>query len=299
MSGTARIGVSLLVGIALVGIAFASWSRPLTILHTNDLHLRFARLDSLRELIEEERAKGAPVLLVDAGDTWQDFRRPSAMVGGADDMVEWMNGVGYDAMALGNHDLYWGPDRLFELVDQAGFAVLCANLEPAGGFATPFASSVVRSIAGIRVLLIGVITDQYLPHPDYPWLRHVEPGKAIVREIDKLAEPADLIVAVGHVPIDEAVRITTAVSSIDLFVTGHSHEETREPVRAGKTLIVQTGAFARNLGRLVLDVGAEGTTLVSYDLLETEKAPTQWGRGLLQFAAVAVALLATALLVLL
>ena len=297
----------LVMSAALLALSLGGLAVSLTVLYTNDLHLRFGRLDSLRELIEVERAKGNPTLLLDGGDALQDFRQPLSAVWGADEMVAWMNAVGYDAMALGNHELYWGSDRLTELADAMAFPLLCANLEAAPGHAAPFVSSVIRSIGEIRILLVGVVTSYHLPYPDFPWLRYVKPAAAIAREIAALSEPVDLIVAVGHIPVGEAACVAERIPEINLFVTGHSHEETQEPAQVGETLIVQSGAFARYLGRIELDVAEEGVKLVFNELLPTEKATADAGmalrasthRGLLQLTAVALAFLATALLVLL
>jgi len=283
---------------ALFALPNGATGRTLTVLYTNDLHLRLARLESMAALIEAERASGTPVLLVDAGDAWHDFRRPLTAVWGADAMVDWMNRVGYDAMALGNHDLYWMSDRLFELSDRARFPLLCANLEPTAEVATPFARSVVLTLDGIRALLLGVVTSEHLPYPDYPWLRYLDPAEAIAREIDASDDPVDLVVAIGHVPVDRAVRIVEAVPTIDLFVSGHSHEVTIEPVRVGESLVVQTGAFGQRLGRLVLDVDrADEGRIAASEFLETERAPTAFDRGLFQFLAVASCLIATVLVV--
>jgi len=296
-----RLAVAALAGIALLVCVIGGLARPLTILYTNDLHLRFARLASIRALIEEERSKGAPVLLLDAGDGWQDFRTPLAAVWGADEMVEWMNDAGYDAMALGNHELYWGPDRLTELVERASFPILCANLDAAPGFSPPFIPSTIRSIGGIRVLLVGVVTRYHLPFPDFPWLRYVSPAVALTREIEGVPEPVDLIVAIGHISVDEAAGVVREVPEIDVFVTGHSHEETHDPVRAGDSLIVQAGRFAEWLGVLILEVDEETgePRLVSNDLFATTTAPTDSFRGLLRLAAVAAAVALTVFLVLL
>ncbi|MFC2077635.1 bifunctional metallophosphatase/5'-nucleotidase [Candidatus Bipolaricaulota bacterium] len=301
MTRAGYFAASALAGIALLVCGIGGLARPLTILYTNDLHLRFARLASIRALIEEERSRGAPILLLDAGDGWQDFRTPLTAVWGADEMVEWMNDVGYNAMAIGNHELYWGPDRLAELVGRASFPILCANLDPAPGFLPPFIPSTIRSIGGIRILLVGVVTKYHLPFPDFPWLRYVSPAVALAKEIAGASEPVDLIVAVGHIPVDEAAGIVREIPEIDVFVTGHSHEETHDPVRIGDSLIVQAGRFAERLGVLILDVDEETgePRLVSNDLLPTTTAPTDSFRGLLRLAAVAAAVALTVLLVLL
>jgi 5'-nucleotidase/UDP-sugar diphosphatase len=280
----------------LVVVGLVSSATAVTILYTNDVHVRLDRLDSLAALIEEERANSGLVLLLDAGDAWQDFRRPLPAVWGVDEMVRWMNAVGYSGMALGNHDLYWGAERLAELVNQAEFPVLCASLVPAASFKVPFASSAVVETDAMRILLVGLITHEHLPYVDYPWLRYVRPEEAVDREIRALDAPVDLIVAVGHLPVGGAAYIAERVPQIDVFISGHSHEETAMPVRVGRTLIVQSGAFGQNLGRLRLDVQAESVALLDHELLPTARAPVSADRGLRQLVRVALALSAVALL---
>jgi len=272
---------------------------PLTILYTNDLHLRFGRLDDLERLIAAERGGEMPVLLVDAGDAWQDFRTPLAAVWGADEMVAWMSRVGYDAMTLGNHDMYWGPKRLDDLACAADFPILCANLRPVHG-AVPFVPSTRLEAGDIPILAIGLITEELLPYSAFPRLRTIEWETAVRQEIDRAAQPGDVILVVAHLPVSDAIRVAQRVPEIDVFVTGHSHETTPEPVCFGETLIVQAGAFGRTLGRLSIDVdrttGAH--TLLDHDLLPTSKASTDIGRGLRRLILIASAAAAAALVIL-
>ncbi len=290
----------LVIACALSILAAGCAATPVTILYTNDLHLRFGRLDSIARLIEAERAGGSPVFLFDGGDAWQDFRRPLAAVWGADEMVAWMNDVGYDAMALGNHDSYWGPARLGELTGEANFPVLCANLQPIRGV-PPFSPSARLEKDGISVLAIGLITDEWFPYSAYATLRPVPAATVVHDAIDRAAAPVDLVVVVAHLPVAEAARIAEAVPEIDVFVTGHSHQETGEPVRVGETLIVQSGQFGENLGRLVIDVDpAPGEhRLIGNDLIAAEKAPTDIGRGLRRLLLVTAATVAATLLIVL
>lgn len=278
------IGMALLLG---VGPAPAS---SLTVLYTNDLHTRLGQLEGLSELIEGERAKGHPVLLFDAGDTWQDFRVPLYAVWGAEEMVDWMNQVGYDAMALGNHDLYWGADRLTALCERAGFPVLCANLRPSAGVAPPFTPYTILSVGEVEVLVIGLITAEYLPYPDFPWLRYVPPEKALEAVLGREAERADLVIVLGHLPVEEAAWIVQVIPRVDVFLTGHSHETTPDPVQVGKTLILQAGAFGQFLGRLRLELDAETGDILSAtnELLPAKKSSVALDQGYLRFFQVAI-----------
>ncbi len=279
-----QIVVYLIVTLIVAGCAAAA--AEITILYTNDLHLRLSRLDSISGLVTAERARSHAVLLLDAGDTWQDFRNPIFAVWGAQFVVEWMNEAGYDAMALGNHDFYWGARDLDRLAAAAEFPLVCANLTPATPTSLPFAASTRKTVAGVDVLVIGIVTEEYFPYLDYPWLTPIDAASAVRKEIAAQGPGIDLVVCVGHLPIVHARAIASAVPAIDVFLTGHSHEETAVPICVGDTLVVQSGAFGRNLGRLVLDVDPETgeRRFVSNDLVPTEKAPAEIGRGLVRLS---------------
>jgi 2',3'-cyclic-nucleotide 2'-phosphodiesterase (5'-nucleotidase family) len=290
------VGCALIV---LCLIAVHSAAAPLTILYTNDLHLRFERLASLEGLIAEQRSEVGSVLLLDAGDTWHDFRRPTTAVWGAGEMATWMNRVGFDAMALGNHDLYWGIGRLGELADLASFPLLCATLRPVPGSHAPFAAAIVLRAGELSVYVVGLTTSEYLAFSAVPWLRYVPPIEAVRAELERAPDGTDLTIVLAHVPVADAVRIAEAFPEIDLFITGHSHEETPEPVLVGETVIVQSGMFAKNLGRLDLEIDADGRhRVVEHRLIPTEKAPVDSSQGLRQLARVLIALSAILFLVL-
>lgn len=279
-------------------LAAATHGRQLTVFYTNDLHLRFARLSPIEGAIAAARERGSDLLVLDAGDAWHDFRRPIAAVWGADEMVEWMNRAGYSAMAIGNHDLYWGGDRLRELIGAASFPVLCANLVPAPGFEAPFRPAAVVRAGSLSVLIVGLVTEEYLPFADYPWLRPIPPANA-VREAIRTSEPVDLIVVLCHLPLADAARLARELPEVGLFVTGHSHESTAEPIAVGGALLVQAGAFGRSVGRLVADVepGTGQLHLVQHELVETKRASVDLRRGALALVRFAAGLaLAAALL---
>jgi len=264
----------------------------LTIVYTNDLHLRFERLAAIEAAIAEERARDPDLLVLDAGDAWQDFRRPLAAVWGADEMVAWMNRVGYSAMAIGNHDLYWGPRRLAALVEAASFPVVCANLTASPGFEVPFRPAVAISAGGLSVLIVGLVTDEYFPYGEYPWLRTIDPATAVTAAI-RASEPADAIIVLCHLPLSDAATLARVLPEVDLFVTGHSHEATEVPLRVGDALLVQAGAFGASVGRLTADVepGTGRLRIIDHQILEMPRAPVDLRRGarvLAQFAAMLV-----------
>jgi len=292
-----RIVVVLLVG--SVGLGVFVDATPLTILYTNDLHLRFERLEALETTIAAQRAEAPGLLLLDAGDTWHDFRRPTTMVSGADAMVAWMNCVGYDAMALGNHDVYWGPRRLQELAGGAEFPLLTATFTSGGGRALPFSPSTRFDVDGLPIRVIGLTTEEFFPYSAYPWLRYHPPAEALSRPLAEAAANHELTIVLAHLPVADAAAVAAQVAGIDILISGHSHETTLEPVVVNGALIVQSGAFGRNLGRLDVEVReGGGVERITHRLIPIEEAPVDRTRGLRQLARVLLALSVVVLAVL-
>ncbi|MGB1181637.1 MAG: metallophosphoesterase, partial [Candidatus Puniceispirillaceae bacterium] len=132
--------------IALPVAAFAEFE--LTILHTNDVHARFepiSKYDSscsaeanakgecfggyarLMTAVTQARARTKNSLLLNGGDQFQGSLYYTYYKGKA--AAEMMNRLGYDAMAVGNHEFDDGPDVLREFMDRVSFPVLMANAD--------------------------------------------------------------------------------------------------------------------------------------------------------------------------
>ena len=289
--------ILLTILLATLVCAFAAAS-PITVLYTNDLHVRLDRFDSLAASISAEREAGIPVLLFDAGDTWQDHRQPITNVWGYHETVAWMNAVSYSAMALGNHDTSWGHDRLSQLISEANFPILCANWAPVEGASAMHEASTILQVADASILVAGLITSEFLPVPAYPQLRYRDPVDSLREQLEFHAGAFDFVFVVAHVSIENARIISRRIPEIDLFITGHSHQRTEEPIREGTTLIVQSGRFGQALGRLRLEVdpGTGRIEALSNDLIPTEKTPVDVRAGVWKFLTVlAVIASATAL----
>ena len=132
---------TLLMVLIWSAAAAAESEHRLTILHTNDLQGRlhpepyfdeadwggFARL---AHLIKEQRSvRSDSVLIVDGGDALGDS--PLAGMDAGRMVVRLMNGMGYDALAVGNHEFDYGLDSLRIRASEANFNVLSANVRVA------------------------------------------------------------------------------------------------------------------------------------------------------------------------
>ena len=97
-------------------------------------------------------AKGAEVLLVDAGDFIQGTTSVSVSQGAT--AVELMNLAGYDLVTLGNHEFDYGMDNLKTIFAKAEFGVVAANIKLNGAAAFD-ANKVVELADGTKLGVFG------------------------------------------------------------------------------------------------------------------------------------------------
>ncbi|WP_269478065.1 bifunctional metallophosphatase/5'-nucleotidase [Hominibacterium faecale] len=140
----ARIGLVLYILICMIFYALSQgaseiWAQEstaqaktgdmtVTIYHTNDMHGALAASESSIGIDKvaaiKENTPGS--ILVDAGDATQGL--PLASLTKGADVIKLMNIAGYDAMALGNHELDYGTTQLLQNASSAAFPILAANV---------------------------------------------------------------------------------------------------------------------------------------------------------------------------
>ena len=147
---SARLTVAALAMTALTTLPAAA-EYKLTILHTNDIHSRIEPInkydstcsaDDLAEdgcfggsarlltAIREAREAAENPILLDGGDQFQGSLFYSYYKGKA--AAEMMNAMGYEAMAVGNHEFDDGPDVLANFAEAVDVPLLLANADLSG-----------------------------------------------------------------------------------------------------------------------------------------------------------------------
>jgi len=249
----------------------------LTIVHTNDLHgnllpredfpdyqntskkIKVGGEAVISTIINREReqakARGENFLLVDSGD--MAMGTPISGIFEGKPMMDIMNIQGYDAAAIGNHDFDWGIDALQNMIQDATFPFLAANIKDEHGKPLPNVQPfMIKEMPGLKVGLVGVITpetDEITGNDEVRNLDFQDPVESLKATIPQMKrQGADMIVVLSHSGLDEDKRIAKEVKGIDLIVGGHSHHILDEPVRVGSTMIVQTGFGGKNVGKVQL-----------------------------------------------
>ena len=285
----------LLAGLALPALrpAAAQASARVSLIHLNDFHSRHegaqaggatcragtdcfggsARIvGAVKAARAAAAAQGRASLALDAGDQFMGSLFYTHHRGLAEAAIQ--NAWGCEAMALGNHEFDHGPETVARYARALGAPLLAANLDTS---AEPALSGLVRPFVeftrgGARIVVIGLITEDTpnIASPG-PRLRFGDAEEATERAVAaaRAAGPA-MVVVLSHRGFAADQRMAARVGGIDVIVGGHSHTLLANradaagphPVMADgrdrAVRIVQVGALGRFLGRLDLDLTAEG-----------------------------------------
>ncbi len=225
----------------------------LTLLHTNDFH---ARVDEYN--VNGARCKpadatagncigGAPrlatavnairnsqpnVLLLDAGDQFQGTLFFNLFKGAV--LNETMNYLGYDVMAIGNHEFDSGPAVFADFIEGAKFPVVGANINASADahLAGKIAPYAVVERGGHKIGVIGITTPETenISSPG-PNVKFNAPAASLQAAANALqAQGINKIIALTHVGYSEDLLLAAQVSGVDVIIGGHSHTFLYSPV---------------------------------------------------------------------
>lgn len=245
-------GIALLLALTpmLSQAAVPDRTYRFSLLHTNDEHGHFwfneqgeyglaAQKTLMDTLRYDVQAKGGGALILSAGDV--NTGVPESDELDAEPDIRGMNLIGYDAMALGNHEFDKPLDILRKQEKWAKFPFLAANVYQKSSGQRLFKPWAVFNRMGLKIAVLGLITPQtaQLANPaalkDIEFRDPISETEKAVAEL-RATEKPDVIVALTHLGYDEDGKhgsnapgdVTLARSlpkgTLDLIVGGHSHD---------------------------------------------------------------------------
>lgn len=240
--------------------AKAEMAGKTVILHTNDVHGAVEGYAYIAQLKADYEAKGAEVILVDAGDFSQGTTYVSSTKGA--DAVTMMNAAGYDVVTLGNHEFDYGYAQLKENMSKAKFKVVCADVFNEDGTPIFDANYTYTTKSGVKVGFFGMETPETQTKANPALIKGLTfaTGDAFTKAAaDQVAalKDADVVICLAHLGVDaesapyRSTDLYAAVKGIDFVVDGHSHTvmtkgEKGEPIQS-------TGTAFANIGVIVID----------------------------------------------
>lgn len=282
LMGTAALALS-------AGMASAEYT--LHILHTNDMHSRiesinkydstcnaegeaegscFGGVARVKTAIDAKKASldNQNVIVLDAGDPFQGSLFYTTYKGAAE--AEFMAQMGYDAMAVGNHEFDDGPQGLADFIEKVSFPVISGNLDLSAEETLngKVENHVVLEVGGKKIGVISALATDTVetssPGPNVVFQDEIEALQADVATLQ--GEGVDIIIALNHVGLTKDLAIAEAVDGIDVVIGGHSHtlmsnddaETPAYPTMVGDAAVAQAYAYTKYLGHLTVTFDDDG-----------------------------------------
>ncbi|MGE8071031.1 bifunctional UDP-sugar hydrolase/5'-nucleotidase UshA [Serratia ureilytica] len=305
---------ALAVSLTLLSGAASAWEKDktyaITILHTNDHHGHFWQNDhgeyglgAQKTLVDgirrEVAAQGGSLLLLSGGDI--NTGVPESDLQDAEPDFRGMNLVGYDAMAIGNHEFDNPLSVLRQQEKWATFPLLSANIYQKSTGQRLFKPYALFDKQGIKIAVIGLTTDDTakIGNPEYftdmEFRVPAQEAKQVVERLRKDEKP-DVIIAATHMghydngehgsnaPGDVEMARSLPTGYLDMIVGGHSQDpvcmagDNRKqvdyvpgtpcsPDRQNGTWIVQAHEWGKYVGRADFEFRNGELKLVHYQLI--------------------------------
>lgn len=287
--------MKLITAILLLSFSFISQAYTkgktykFTILHTNDHHGRFwpnkegelglaARATLISQLRSAVKKSGGQVLLLDAGDVNTGI--PQSDVQDAEPDFKGMAKLGYDVMAIGNHEFDKPLKTIFQQRDWAGFPFISGNIFYQNSDKLVFPSHIDLQLRDLKVTIFGLTTED-TPKKSNPansagliFKPAVEEAKKFVPELRKNTDVLIALTHMGHYP-DEShlphapgdVTLARQVEGIHVIVGGHTQKPLFEPDIQNGTIIVQAYEWGKYVGKVDLEFLDGKVTLIKSELI--------------------------------
>ena len=267
-------------------------SNKITILHTNDTHGRLKADNKIIgiDTVAAIKNNTENSILVDAGDTIHGL--PFVTLSKGQDAVDLLNAAGYEYIVPGNHDFNYGYSRLMELFKNSvtlksgenKLRLLASNINKDGK--SVFEANHIKEMEvngkTVKVGFFGIATQEtaYKTNPNnvkgIEFTSPIDAAKEQVADLEK--QGADVIVALSHVGTDEssdptAYDVINAVDGIDVFVDGHSHTTFENGEKVNDTLLVSTGEYLSNVGKVEIELNENNEVVnATASLISKEEA---------------------------
>ena len=282
------ITFSLVLCMALsvfTGVVYAADTDTVVILYENDVHCAVEGYSKLAAMKNELSETYTNVGVVSVGDFVQGGTLGAVSKG--EYIVNLMNKVGYDAIALGNHEFDYQLPRLNELNAMSNTKFISCNFQKIGEDKSYFEPYTIVSYGNVDVAYIAITTPETINSSSPAQFKN-DKGELIytfnesklydiVQTNINAAETAgaDYVIALSHIGYDESgnlADITDVIENTDGFdvvLDAHSHSVIEEKVIKDKSgddvLLTSTGTKFEYIGKLTIKNGAFDTELVEVE----------------------------------
>ncbi|AVM52487.1 5'-nucleotidase [Bacteroides zoogleoformans] len=255
--------------------------KQLFILHTSDTHSRidpispeaadeYAGMGGVvrrAEIVKQYRGKHPEMLLLDCGDISQGTPYYNLFQGELE--VKMMNLMGYDAMAIGNHEFDFGLDNMARLFRLARFPIVCSNYEMTGtvleGLVKPYIT-LEREGLKIGIFSLAPKLEGLVQADKREGVTYKDPITVAQKMSDLLRgkEGCDVVICLSHLGLHRLAssdiddeQLVAKTYGIDIILGGHTHSFMEKPMvylnaNGQNVPILHSGRSGVYVGEMVL-----------------------------------------------
>lgn len=321
------VALALLAAFTLAGQPAQAYEKDktykITILHTNDHHGHFWRseygeyglaaqktlVDGIRKEVAEE---GGSALLLSGGDI--NTGVPESDLQDAEPDFRGMNLIGYDAMAVGNHEFDNPMTVLRQQEKWSKFPFLSANIYQKSTGERLFKPWAIFKRQDLKIAVLGLTTDDTakIGNPEFftdiEFRKPADEAKLVIQELN-MGEKPDIIIATTHMghydngnhgsnaPGDVEMARSLPAGALAMIVGGHSQDpvcmasENKKqvdyvpgtpcaPDKQNGIWIVQAHEWGKYVGRADFEFRNGEMKMVNYQLIPVNlKKKVTWDNG--------------------
>ncbi|ASK64456.1 bifunctional metallophosphatase/5'-nucleotidase [Virgibacillus phasianinus] len=246
----------------------------LKLIHTNDVHSNFENFSKAASLIKKYKDEHS--LVLDGGD-FADFK--SIELQGTKGMaaIELLENVGYDALTIGNNEMFNGVDTLERMASNSSFSFISNNLfRKDQSRINGVVPSTIIEKGGIRILITG--SSPNLDEFNDGLGVHISCYKqALSEEIMRNQGKYDICILLSHIGTFADLEIAEEIGGIDVIISAHDHQLYSEVKVINQTIMNSAGCYGEYVGIIELEVTGDKVELLSSANIPTTSAQIDQG----------------------
>lgn len=213
----------------------------------------YARIKTLVDNIREESENS---LFLDCGDTFHGTFITTQTHGMA--ILPILNAMGIEAMTA-HWDFAYTPSKLRDLIYRLNYPLLAANVYVYDKKKRLFDPYIVKEYDGLKVGIFGMACEhvvQGFPQKFSEGIYMSPEYKEIPIIASELRNKhkCDIVIMLSHLGMPTDYEILSKTTGVDVCISGHTHNRLNSPIKAGNTILIQSGCHGSFIGKLDLEI---------------------------------------------
>lgn len=223
----------------------------LKILHTNDVHSNFDNFAKVATLIKQH--KDEDTIVLEGGD-FADFKSIELQGTRGIAALELLADIGYDALTIGNNEMFNGVDTLEHMATNSSFPFISNNLfKKDKSKINGVNKSVILKKNGLRILITGSSPNMGVFN-DGLGIYMTDYKEAIMEEIKRNAGNYDICILLSHIGTFADEPLAMDIPEIDIIISAHDHKLFAEAKMINSTIMNSAGNYGEHLGMIEVEI---------------------------------------------